>query len=86
VLLAVDDVQWLDAASEDAIAFAARRLSDGLAARVLVARRRGDDGDGEAPLALDRALDGRVERPHDLGTTKAPPKQGFHRGGATRPS
>ena len=37
VLLAVDDVQWLDAASEQALAFAARRLPAGLA--LLVARR-----------------------------------------------
>jgi predicted ATPase len=37
VVLAVDDVQWVDAASEQALAFAARRLPAGLA--LLVARR-----------------------------------------------
>jgi DNA-binding CsgD family transcriptional regulator len=59
VLLAVDDVQWLDAASEQALAFAARRLPAGLA--LLVARRV--EGDVDLPLGLARALpDDRRER------------------------
>jgi DNA-binding CsgD family transcriptional regulator len=59
VLLAVDDVQWLDAASEQALAFAARRLPAGLA--LLVARRV--EGDADLPLGLARALpDDRRER------------------------
>ena len=52
VLVAIDDVQWLDAASEEALAFAARRLPDGL---ILVVARRTDGGD-DAPLGLERAL------------------------------
>src|SRR5262249_1413141 len=43
LLVAIDDVQWLDAASRDALAFALRRL-DTPAVRVLLARR----GAGEA--------------------------------------
>jgi DNA-binding CsgD family transcriptional regulator len=59
VLLAVDDVQWLDAASDQALAFAARRLPAGLA--LLVARRV--EGDADLPLGLARALpDDRRER------------------------
>jgi len=41
VLLAVDDVQWLDASSAGALAFALRRL-DGAAVRLLLARRLGE--------------------------------------------
>ena len=59
VLLAVDDVQWLDPASEQALAFAARRLPPRLA--VLVARRV--EGDVDPPIGLARALpDDRRER------------------------
>jgi DNA-binding NarL/FixJ family response regulator len=59
VLLAVDDVQWLDAASEAALAFAARRLPARVA--LLVARRLA--GDADLPLGLARALpDDRRER------------------------
>ena len=59
VVLAVDDVQWLDPASAEALSFAARRLP----ARVgLLLTRRGDPGD-PPPLGLDRALpEGRLER------------------------
>src|SRR5690349_18267522 len=39
VLVAVDDVQWLDGSSADALAFALRRL-DGSQVRLLLARRR----------------------------------------------
>jgi class 3 adenylate cyclase len=52
VLLAVDDVQWLDPASEQALAFAVRRLPPQL--RLLLARRS-EPGD-EPPLGLARAL------------------------------
>ena len=59
VLLAVDDVQWLDAASAQALAFAARRLPAGLA--LLLARRV--EGDADLPFGLARALpDDRRER------------------------
>lgn len=54
LLLAVDDVQWLDAPSAATLAFAARRLEPADAVRLLLARRV----DGErsaAPLGLDRA-------------------------------
>ncbi len=50
LLVAVDDVQWLDRASEDALAFAVRRLVDEPAA-FLLARRPGPRSD------LERALD-----------------------------
>ena len=50
--MAIDDVQWVDAASERALAFAARRLPAQLG--LLLARRT--EGDDEAPLDLDRAL------------------------------
>jgi DNA-binding CsgD family transcriptional regulator len=52
VLVAVDDVQWLDLASAWALEFALRRLPAQVG---LLATRRGD-GREEAPLGLDRAL------------------------------
>jgi DNA-binding CsgD family transcriptional regulator len=52
LVLAVDDVQWLDAASEGALGFVARRLPQG--SGLLVTRR--SDGTEEAPLGLDRVL------------------------------
>jgi DNA-binding CsgD family transcriptional regulator len=59
VLVAIDDVQWLDPASEGALAFAARRLPPGLG--LLVTRRT--RGGEELPLRLGRALpDDRVLR------------------------
>jgi len=59
-LVAIDDVQWLDAASEQALAFAARRLPSRLG--LLLARRTEED-DVELPLDLARALRaGQVER------------------------
>jgi DNA-binding CsgD family transcriptional regulator len=59
VLVAIDDVQWLDPASEDALAFAARRLPPRLG--LLVTRRA--QGGEELPLRLGRALpEDRVRR------------------------
>jgi DNA-binding CsgD family transcriptional regulator len=52
LLVGIDDVQWLDSASADALAFAARRL-DAEAIVFLLARRPG------AASALERALEGR---------------------------
>ena len=52
VLVAVDDVQWLDRASEEALAFAVRRLPARIG--VLVARRSTVAAD--PPLGLARAL------------------------------
>jgi DNA-binding NarL/FixJ family response regulator len=52
VLLAIDDVQWLDVASEKVFEFAARRLPPGVG---LILTRRGN-GELEAPLGLGRAL------------------------------
>ena len=52
VLVAIDDVQWVDAASERALEFAARRLPAQLG--LLLARRT--EGEDDAPLELDRAL------------------------------
>jgi DNA-binding CsgD family transcriptional regulator len=47
VLLLIDDAQWLDAASADVIAYAARRV-DGRRIRVVVAERWPDRGDEAA--------------------------------------
>jgi DNA-binding CsgD family transcriptional regulator len=52
VLLAVDDVQWLDASSSSALAFALRRL-DGSAVRLLLARRLSE---GSAASPVEQAL------------------------------
>jgi len=52
LLIAVDDVQWLDASSSSALAFALRRL-DGSKVLLLLARRLVE---GEQPLGLERAL------------------------------
>ena len=53
LVVAVDDAQWLDPASERALAFVCRRLPSRLG--LLVARR--SEAADEAPLGLDRALD-----------------------------
>ena len=59
VLVAIDDVQWVDAASERALGFAARRLPAELG--LLLARRT--EGEDVVPLDLDRALpEGRLGR------------------------
>jgi DNA-binding CsgD family transcriptional regulator len=59
LLLAVDDVQWLDASSSSALAFALRRLGD---SRVLVLLTRRLAGNAE-PSELERVLPSeRVER------------------------
>ena len=52
VLLAIDDVQWLDGASAGALAFVARRFPRRLG--LLVTRRT--EGVAGVPLGLDRAL------------------------------
>ena len=71
VLVAIDDVQWLDASSAGPLAFALRRLRDENVC-VLLARRLGDPpADGELDYALPA---GRVERvrvgPLSLGATQ----------------
>jgi DNA-binding CsgD family transcriptional regulator len=53
LLLGIDDLQWLDAASAEALAFALRRLS-GVSVAVLATYR--SSGDGSVPLDLERAL------------------------------
>ena len=59
VLVAIDDVQWVDSASERALEFAARRFPAQLG--LLVARRTG--AAAEAPLGLDAAVpQDRMER------------------------
>ena len=52
ILVAVDDVQWLDAPSAEVLEFVFRRIDD-TAIRILVARRADDDA--PPPLGLDRA-------------------------------
>ena len=72
LLLAVDDVQWLDPPTAEVLEFAIRRLP-GSRARVLVARR--SEGEAPLPLGLGRApLPGGVEHvrvgplaPDDIG-------------------
>jgi DNA-binding CsgD family transcriptional regulator len=67
VLVAIDDLPWLDRASADAVAFAARRLRDE-PARFLLTRRLG------ATSALERALAPELERltvgPLSLGAVR----------------
>src|SRR6266511_4081432 len=60
LLVAMDDMQWLDGASSDALAFAARRLDDEDDA-FLLARRPGP------PSALERALGGRAPERVEVG-------------------
>jgi class 3 adenylate cyclase/ATP/maltotriose-dependent transcriptional regulator MalT len=52
ILVAIDDVQWLDPGTEEALAFAFRRLPERVG---LLLARRSDPG-GELPLGLERAL------------------------------
>jgi predicted ATPase len=60
VVVAIDDVQWLDAATASALSFAVRRLA-GARVGFLIARR--SERPRAAPFDLDRALpDGRVAR------------------------
>ena len=56
VVVAIDDVQWLDAASARVLEFAGRRL-ERLPVGFLVSLR----GGGADPLGLDRSLGGRLE-------------------------
>ena len=60
VLVAIDDLQWLDRGSQAALAFALRRL-DGSTARLLTSLRLGH-GHGYDILGLERALPGSVMR------------------------
>ena len=64
LLIAVDDVQWLDAASASVLAFALRRLAAAPAA-ILIARR--GSGNEAAPLGLDRAFPSELLRRLRLG-------------------
>jgi DNA-binding CsgD family transcriptional regulator len=60
VVVAIDDAQWLDRASADALAFALRRIGRhriGVVASVRVGSEAAAD-----PLALDRAFEGAVDR------------------------
>lgn len=59
LLVAIDDLQWLDAASARALEFAFRRLPGSVA--LILAQRTGDDE--RKPLALERSLPAeRLER------------------------
>ena len=60
LVIAVDDVQWLDPSSAAVLGFAARRLRDEPVG-LLVAQRTA--GEAPAPLDLDRAPAGRSPRP-----------------------
>jgi len=64
VLVAVDDVQWLDAATRSALAYTVRRC-DGLPIGILAGLR--GDADEPTPLGLERALDSRRLRRLAIG-------------------
>lgn len=55
VLVAIDDVQWLDTSSAAALAFAVRRLADA-SFSVLMTERTGTDSDAMLKRELERAL------------------------------
>jgi DNA-binding CsgD family transcriptional regulator len=59
VLVAVDDVQWLDGPSAGVLSFVARRLGDHPVALLLA--QRTDEASG-VPLGLDRAFGARLRR------------------------
>jgi DNA-binding CsgD family transcriptional regulator len=63
LLIAVDDIQWLDVASASAVAFALRRL-DTSRIDLLLARRRTDD---PRPSQIEQALDPRCIQVLPLG-------------------
>ena len=65
LLIAIDDVQWLDASSEDALAFAARRLGDAAIGFLLTKR-------SDSASAVEHALaPARLEvTPLSLGATR----------------
>ena len=65
-IVAIDDVQWLDAASARALDFALRRLEH-LPVGLLVSQRVGESG-----LAYERLFDGRIAR---LTVGPLPPSQ-----------
>jgi DNA-binding CsgD family transcriptional regulator len=79
VIVAVDDVQWLDRSSGEALAFAARRL-DGSDVRFLLAKRPGRPSDLENALA--DGLDELPLMPLSLGATR---RLLFHRYGLSLP-
>lgn len=54
LLVAIDDVQWLDRATADVLSYVARRI-EGVPFRLLVCRR--SSGASDAPLGLDKALE-----------------------------
>jgi DNA-binding CsgD family transcriptional regulator len=60
LVIAVDDQQWIDRASADALAFALRRIGD-LPVGVVTSLRVGD-GDAADPLGLAAAFGERLER------------------------
>jgi DNA-binding CsgD family transcriptional regulator len=55
LLVAIDDVQWLDSSSAAALEFAVRRLRHEQVALLLTLR---DSGESEVPIDFERALDG----------------------------
>ncbi len=75
VLVAIDDVQWLDASSQAALAYASRRLADHVT--LLLSRRPGPPGVVEQALPDDRVdrVDGRPGQPRrDPPDPRRPPR------------
>ena len=68
LLVAIDDLQWLDRQSEEALAYAVRRL-DGEPVTFLLARRPGHGSTVESALPADRAQRLRLT-PSSLGATR----------------
>jgi DNA-binding CsgD family transcriptional regulator len=60
LLVAIDDLQWVDAASAGVLAFVTRRLGDAPIRLLLTRRARG-------PSTLERALEQRGLEPRDVG-------------------
>jgi DNA-binding CsgD family transcriptional regulator len=70
VLVAIDDVQWLDPPSGTALEFACRRLREAPVAILLTRRTGGDDATGELLEALPADFVSRLELgPLSLGAT-----------------
>ena len=69
LVVAIDDLQWLDQPSAEVLAFAARRLEDEAISFVLAKRPA-------KPTPLERALEGRGLEQLDVGRSASEPRVG----------